>query len=133
MKKIFIRKTEERKLLGRCDVLIIILVAIICFSVYIPTLFCKGDVIAKVNYDGDTIKEINLSKNEEKFDLTVGNCRIEIEKNEIFFVESPCRDKVCIEFGRLSKSGQFASCAPEKVTIILKGGNDKSLPDAVTY
>lgn len=131
MKNYFARTTQERKLLGRVDVLIIILIAAICVGSCVPLFLKKGDVTAKIIYDGETVEEINLSQNEKKFTLEVGRCDIAVEGHEIFFANSPCPDKVCMNAGRLRKSGEFASCVPEKVAIILKGG-EKS-PDAVTY
>lgn len=131
MKNFFARTTQERKLLGRVDILLIALLLALCVGLCVPFLLKKGDVTAKIIYDGEVVKEINLSENEEHFTLKVGRCEIEIDKHEIFFSDSPCPDKVCINAGRLKKSGEFASCVPEKVTIILKGG--EKLPDAVTY
>lgn len=131
MKNYFARTTQERKLLGRVDILLIALVLALCVGLCAPFFLKKGDVTAKIIYDGTTVREINLSKNEERFTLKVGRCEIEIDGHEIFFADSPCPDKVCMNAGRLKKSGEFASCVPEKVTVVLKGG--EKLPDAVTY
>ena len=131
MKGFFTRTTQDRKLLGRVDVLLIALVAALCIGLCTPLFLKKGDVSATVIFDGEVIEEINLSKNEKDLTLEVGNCEIRVEKHEIYFATSPCPDKICIKAGRLKKSGDFASCVPEKVTIILKGGD--KLPDAVTY
>lgn len=131
MKKFFERTSGERKLLGKADIFVLLILAVLCVSLCSPFFLKKGEVTATVIYDGEAVEEINLSKNEDSFVLNVGRCEIAVEKNEIFFKDSPCPDKVCMNAGRLSKSGQFASCVPEKVTIILKGG--EKLPDAVTY
>ncbi|MBQ7654603.1 MAG: NusG domain II-containing protein [Clostridia bacterium] len=131
MKGFFARKTQERKLLGRVDILLIVFILLICASFYLPFLLKKDEVKANIIYNGEIVEQINLSKNGEDFTLKVGRCEIGVEKNEIFFLNSPCPDKVCVKTGRLSRSGEFASCVPEKVTIILEGG--AKLPDAVTY
>ena len=131
MKRFFARTTQERKLLGRVDILLIALLLALCVGTCAPFFLKKGDVTAKIIYDGEVFREIDLTKNEEDFTLTVGRCKIAVEKHEIYFADSPCPDKVCMNAGRLKKSGEFASCVPEKVTIVLKGGG--KLPDAVTY
>lgn len=133
MKKFFSRKTEHRKLFGRFDIVVITVVLTVCISFIIPNFLKKGDVTATVIFDGETVETINLSDNEKSYVLNVGNCEISVEKNEIYFKSSPCDDKICVNTGRLSKSGQFASCVPEKVTILLKGSTDRSVPDVVTY
>ena len=51
MKNYFARTTQERKLLGRVDVLIIILIAAICVGSCVPLFLKKGDVTAKIIYD----------------------------------------------------------------------------------
>ena len=133
MKNFFSRKTEHRKLFGRFDIILIIAVLIICASFIVPNFLKKGDIVATVLYDGKTVETVNLSKNEKNYVLNIGRCEIAVEKNEIYFKSSPCKDEICLNAGRLSKSGQFASCVPEKVTILLKGSTDRSLPDVVTY
>lgn len=131
MKGFFARTTQDRKLLGRVDVLLITLIIAMSIALCAPFFLKKGDVTATVMYDGEVFDRINLSENEKDLTLKVGNCEIRVEKHEIYFANSPCPDKICIKAGRLKKSGDFASCVPEKVTIILKGGD--KLPDAVTY
>lgn len=124
---------KDRKLFGKLDVLIIAVVLVIFTALALPLLFQKGDTVATVYYDGKVIEEINLSKNRENRDITAGKCIIRLEGNEIFFLKSDCPDKICVKSGRLSKGGQFASCVPEKVTVILKGKGAGSEPDAITY
>ena len=131
MKKFFERTSSERQLLGKADIFLFLILAALCIAICAPFFLKKGDVKAKIIYDGEVVEEINLSKNADNYVLNIGRCKIAVEKNEIYFKDSPCPDKVCVKTGRLSKSGQFASCVPEKVTIILKGG--EKLPDAVTY
>lgn len=133
MKGFFRRTTKERKLIGRCDILLIIALFLVCFLLCIPAYLKKDSVKAQVYSGSRLVKEINLSKNEDNYTFFAGNCEIEVHGKEIFFKNSPCRDKICINAGRLSKSGQFSSCVPERVTIILKGEKNKSGVDAVTY
>lgn len=122
----------ERKLLGKFDIIITVAVLAIMVLLIFPLRSQKGDVKAVIYYNGEVIREIKLTDNQESFDLNVGNCKVRVDKNTVYFVSSPCPDKICINSGKLSKGGQFASCVPEKVTIILKG-NKGDNPDVLTY
>lgn len=127
---------KERKLIGKFDILISAAVILLLAALSLPLYFAKGDVTAQIYYDGNLVEEINLTRSSEKRDIITGEnnaCIIRADKNEIYFLESDCPDKICIKSGRLSKSGQFASCVPEKVTVILKGNKNGDAPDAITY
>lgn len=78
-----------------------------------------GEVVEIISLDGEYLeKEIN----------GVMVCR---ENGEIYVKDSTCPDKVCVRSGKLSKSGESAVCAPNKVSVEINGKSE-SLPDAVT-
>ena len=133
MKSFFLRTTKERKIIGRCDILLIIVLLFICFLLCVPVYSKKDSVKAQVYSGSQLVREVDLSENDDNYTFFAGNCEIAVEGKEIFFKSSPCRDKICINAGRLSKSGQFSSCVPERVTIVLKGEKNKLGVDAVTY
>ena len=127
---------KVRKLFGKFDIIIIAVVTAVLVLCSVPILFSEGDTVAEVYFDGEMIEEINLSENKEKREIRTGpdgKCLIEVDKDKIYFLDSDCPDKICIKSGKLERSGQFASCVPQKVTVILKGGGSDDLPDAVTY
>ena len=47
----------------------------------------------------------------------LGVTRISIENREARITESPCANKICVGFGRVSRSGQMAVCLPNRVVI----------------
>lgn len=45
-----------------------------------------------------------------------------IEKGEVYVQDSNCRDRVCINSGRISNGGEVILCAPAGVRLWIKGG-----------
>ena len=61
----------------------------------------------------------------------LGNSIIEIKNRQVRFIESPCKNKLCILTGWLSQDGQLAACLPNGVTVQIIG-RDKRF-DAVNF
>ncbi|MBQ3319478.1 MAG: NusG domain II-containing protein [Spirochaetia bacterium] len=41
----------------------------------------------------------------------------------IEFVDSPCRDKICIHMGQARKDGDFLACLPNRIIVTIVGGH----------
>lgn len=63
----------------------------------------------------------------------LGDSIIQIENNGVRFIDSPCRDKLCVGMGVLKKNRDWAACLPNKVSISIEGIQDESAPDIVAY
>lgn len=51
----------------------------------------------------------------------LGDSMIEVRAGHARFVEAPCRNRVCVATGWLSRSDDFAACAPNGVSLRLRG------------
>ncbi|PID58323.1 hypothetical protein CSB45_04450 [candidate division KSB3 bacterium] len=61
----------------------------------------------------------------------LGETLLTIHDGHVHVTESPCRNKICIHSGRISRSGEIIACVPNKVVIQILG--DKTADyDAVT-
>lgn len=47
----------------------------------------------------------------------IGDSVIQISNGQARFIDSPCRQKVCVHNGWLDKRGQLAACLPNRVAI----------------
>ncbi len=59
----------------------------------------------------------------------------EIKDGSIGFIESSCKDKLCIKAGFLDKDGEIAVCLPNKMVLRVESSedeNDDSLPDIIS-
>lgn len=52
----------------------------------------------------------------------LGDSILEIADGGIRFIQSPCRDKVCILAGWQRRGGEFAACLPNQISIHVVGG-----------
>ena len=51
----------------------------------------------------------------------LGTTLIMVENQRASITASPCRNKVCVSFGRISQTGQMAVCLPNAVVIRVVG------------
>lgn len=53
-----------------------------------------------------------------------GNSTVKIDRGQVRFVDSPCRNRVCVHSGWHRHSGDGAACVPNGVSIQLTGGGE---------
>lgn len=124
----------ERKLITKNDILLIALAGLVVVLFFVFKGFSQTDLVAEVYYDGEVVDTVNLGEKEEKKIFTGENDSVVIVSRDgkIYFENSPCPDKVCVESGELEKNGDFASCLPEKVVIKISGAESSGI-DAIVY
>lgn len=127
------------RLLKKGDLILIVCIAIIAtlalawntFSVANST----GHITAVISQDGKILKSIKLNAVNSPEYVTINNHGIKqvivVEKGKIKFTESDCPDKICVEAGWLTKTGDRSVCLPSK-TLITIIGDDKQL-DSTSY
>ena len=70
--------------------------------------------------------------NHVHIDGELGTMEIEIADGKVRVISSPCREKICIQTGRISKAGSWIACIPNRVFIQIKG-KDESETDATSF
>lgn len=125
----------RRKLLRPADLLLAS--AIIALSVFGFLMFRSGEgKTAVIEYNGKTVRTIDLSLVKEQYSFEIaGDLAVEITVSPegIWFSKSECRDKLCIQFGRLKNKGEMAACLPARVSVRISGGSaDKIIFDGIT-
>lgn len=61
----------------------------------------------------------------------LGNSVVEVKDGHARFIDSPCRNRVCIAAGWLARSDDFAACAPNGVSMRLRGPGQRY--DAIAH
>ncbi len=66
----------------------------------------------------------------------LGITEVEIDKKSARIIESPCKNKICIRSGAISKPGQWIACLPNRVIVSIEGrkyGKTDNYVDAVNF
>lgn len=77
---------------------------------------------AEIAVDGRTVRTVSLSEDGEfEIDTGKGVNKILVEGGRICVEDSDCANRVCVETGWVSKSGENIICAPHKLVITVLG------------
>jgi len=71
--------------------------------------------------DAEYIYPLNQPR-ELEFMGAIEKAHLVIHDGCIEFVESPCRDKICIHMGQARKEGDFLACLPNRIIVTVEGG-----------
>lgn len=116
---------EKMKYFNKKDLIIIasILVFAVTMLIYNNSKAELGTQ-AYIYYDNELVKIVDLTKHEDYTFRVKENENVLFhvyEDGSIAFVESTCRDKICINSGRHSKVGDTAACLPNKMVLKIVG------------
>lgn len=82
----------------------------------------EAGAVVEISVAGQPNKVLPLNHNQV---VTVqgrtGASVLEIRDGQVRFSHSPCREKICIRSGWLSKGGDFAACLPNGVSAYIPG------------
>ena len=101
---------------------------VICCTVLIIGIF---SVSAYANPSAPGTVVISAPESEWIFSLSdegiyaipgeLGDMTIEIRDRQVRVLDSPCREKICIRTGAISRSGAWIACIPSRVFIRIQG------------
>ncbi len=60
------------------------------------------------------------------FEGPVGNTIVEISNNKVHIHSSDCKNQICVLSGWIEKPGQWLSCLPNDVFVLIKGKDENS-------
>ena len=86
---------------------------------------------AGVTVDGLEIGRYPLKTN-GTFPLNGGSNILVVENGEAWVSEANCPDKVCMGMGKISRNGEFIACLPNRLIVVVEGGEQNALVDGMT-
>jgi hypothetical protein len=126
------------RILNKGDIILILCISIIAGLIFILNNFAtavnNNNLTAEIVRDGKLIKSIDLNEVQDPEYITFEEGIkqvVVVEKGRIRFLESDCRDKICVNSGWLTKTGDKAVCIPAKTTITIVG--DQKQTDSNTF
>lgn len=82
----------------------------------------QGPAVAVIKVkDTEYIYPLNQPR-ELEFEGVLDKAHLMIHDGCIEFMESPCRDKICIHMGQARKDGDFLACLPNRIIVTVEGG-----------
>ena len=92
------------------------------------------------NNSGDSRVQVTGRYSQKYYDLDedriinvegpLGVTRVIIEDGEVWFEDSPCREKICIKMGKKKRVGDQIICVPNRVIVEITG--EKETVDGIT-
>lgn len=125
---------EKLKPVKKKDFLIIagILVAALCIWAATSVRFSRSQApYAEIRYDGNLIKTIYLDEPQTFSVDPLPQVIFEVKDGSVAFIHSDCPDQICVHTGWLNRSGQFAACLPNKVTLQINSGQSGEGTDII--
>ena len=101
------------------------------FSLFVPT---DDSLAVEITKNGQVVFSKELSNITETESYTVeGDIPVVVElySDGAAVIDSKCSDKICIDTGKLTKSGDVAVCLPARVVVSLEGMKSNDTPDIV--
>lgn len=115
-----------------------ILIGIIIFITFMM-LFIKKDDADKINVsvrlDGQEIHTQALYEIDNAYEYKIDSDMdviLLLEKDGVSVKHSDCPDKLCVNMGKITKSGECIVCLPAKVSVKLYSDDNNSKLDGVT-
>ena len=103
---------------------ILLLAALLLFAV--TQCGRETGATAVVTVDGEEVGRYPLSKS-GIFPLNGGTNILVVEDGEAWVTEANCPDKICMAMGKISRNGEFIACLPNRLLIVVEGGEQSSV------
>ena len=112
---------------------LLFLAVILYFSINI-FLGSKAKSKQLIIESGENIWYYQLDKDRElKIEGILGESTIEIKDGIVFFEESPCPNKLCVQSSAITKNGEWIACLPNGVFVRIEGKDESSELDGTSY
>lgn len=120
-------KSRKKEIIA---VLILVVIALVSF--FCVKFFAEGQGKYVKVYINDKLNEtFNLSEDQEYFiETKKGYNLLVIKNNKARVVDADCPNKICVDKGAISKSGESIICLPHEVVVTIDSDKEKEL-DAV--
>lgn len=114
---------NKKNLFGDLILILALLIAgALAFLIVELTKSDGSSVLVTVN--GERVAEYSLSDDGE-YSINGGTNILVIENGEAYLKEADCKDKLCVNTGKISMSGERIVCLPNKVMIEILGEGEE--------
>ena len=126
-KKNLIEHYRRSSLFGIGDFIVVLAVIFACTLAAKSLVGSDTGIYADVYVKGEIVMSVPLNT-DALYAVPDTRASIEVADGKIAVVENDCPNKICIKTGFVSRSGAAIVCAPNGITVIVRGGD----PEYVT-
>lgn len=109
----------------KADIILIGIILLLALILYLLLNAFSGtgeQVVVRIN--GEKVCEYSLN-DDGTYPLNGGTNILVISGGKAYITEANCPDKICINQGKISKTGQCITCLPNRVTVTVEGGKSE--------
>ena len=114
---------SKKKLFGDLVLILSLLFVGILVFLIIELTKTEGSTVS-VTVNGESVAEYSLSEDGE-YSINGGTNILIISDGKAYLKEANCPDKLCVNQGKISMSGERIVCLPNKVMIEILGEGDE--------
>lgn len=96
------------------EIIIILSVALVCIIALLLFLPKKSGQTVIITQDNSVLYRLPLGTDKT---VQLDNCTVKIENGFAFMESSNCGNQICVNTGKISKTGEQVICLPNKVII----------------
>ena len=109
------------------DIILVAVLLVISLSVFLVISLTKEEgAVAVVTVDNEIIGEYSLSDDGE-YSLNGGTNILVIKDGKACVTYASCPDGLCVNQGKISKTGERIVCLPNKLMVEIKGAEEEIL------
>lgn len=113
-------RVMERRLFKKTDIIVLVILVALALLFFFSLSKEEGETVEI--WLGGKLAETYLI--DEPFEILLENgVVIKCDGSSAWFEHSDCPDKVCVNTGKLSVSGEWAACLPNETVIKITKGN----------
>ncbi|HHW02032.1 MAG TPA: NusG domain II-containing protein [Thermoanaerobacterales bacterium] len=118
-------------------IVFILISAVLIFAGFQVYGFGRDKTYAVIEVNGQPYQKISLGQDGQKLQVKVpgllGESIVEVDKDRVRMLYSPCPDKDCERQGWASRPGQLLVCLPNRVVVKIQGDRAQNDLDAVSF
>lgn len=111
--------------------LAVAVLVVVALSLFAYGESAEGSQVRVQTEDESFIYPLNEDR-EIDIEGPLGHTHVVIEDGSVRVTESPCREKICIAAGAVSRADEWVACLPNRVFLRVQGGDETEV-DAQTF
>lgn len=121
--KNLIEHYRNSPLFGIGDFIVVLALIFACTLALKSLVYSDDGMRADIYVKGDCVMSLPLDT-DGVFQIPETHASVEVADGKIAIIDNDCPNKICMKTGFVSRSGAAIVCAPNGITVIVRGATD---------